>query len=333
MTMKKFINDPNNITAELLEGLAISEGKIVKLEQEKLVCRVNEKAKDKVAVVSLGGAGHEPAISGFVGEGMLDVSVVGDVFAAPGPVHVFEALKMMDRPAGTLLVILNHAGDVMSGTMALEMAEADGLKNIKSVNTHEDIAPGADAPIENRRGLGGCVPLYKIAGAAAERGWSLDEVCRVANKFNDNVATLAVAARGATHPQTGGVISELGDDEMEIGMGQHGEAGTGRCTMLSADETTARMMEPLLDAVKAKAGDKLMVLVNGSGATTSMEMLIVARAAKKILDAKGMELAICKTGEMLTVQETAGFQLIVANVDDEIIELWNDSCKTPTWAW
>ncbi len=333
MTMKKFINNPHDITAELLEGLVISEGKLVRLEQEKLVCRTKDKAKDKVAIVTLGGAGHEPALSGFVGEGMLDVSVVGDVFAAPGPVHVFEALKMMDRPAGTLLVILNHAGDVLSGEMALDMAQNDGLKNIQSINTHEDIAPGADAPIADRRGLGGCIPLYKIAGAAAERGWSLDEVCRVANKFNDNMATLAVAAKGATHPQTGGVIAELGDNEMEIGMGQHGEAGTGRCTMLSADETVARMMGPLVDAVKAKAGDKMMVLVNGSGATTPMEMFIVARAVKKFLDAKGITLSICKTGEMLTVQETAGFQLVVAKVDDEIIDLWNDSCKTPAWAW
>ena len=333
MTMKKFINDPNNLTAELLEGLVISEGKIVKLVQDKLVCRVDEKAKDKVALVSLGGAGHEPALSGFVGYGMLDVSVVGDIFAAPGPMEVLEALKMMDRPAGTLFVVLNHAGDVLSGSMALEMAEAEGLQNIVSINTHEDIAPGADAPIEDRRGLGGCMPLYKIAGAAAERGWSLAEVARVANKFNDSMATLAVAAVGATHPQTGGVIAELGDDEMEIGMGQHGEAGTGRGKMLSADETVAKMMDPLLAAVKAQAGDKLMVLVNGSGATTMMEQLIVARAVKHILDARGMTLSICKTGEMLTVQETAGFQLIVAKVDDEIIDLWNDSCKTPAWAW
>ncbi|MDO4550850.1 MAG: dihydroxyacetone kinase subunit DhaK [Planctomycetia bacterium] len=334
MVMKKFINNPDNLTAELLEGLVISEGKIVKLEQEKLVCRVEEKPKDKVALVTLGGAGHEPALSGFVGYGMLDVSVVGDIFAAPGAPDVLEGLKLADRPAGTLLVILNHAGDVLNGTMGLQMAEEmEGLKNIRSINTHDDIAPGADAPIEDRRGLGGCIPLFKIAGAAAELGWSLDEVCRVANKFNDNVATLAVAAVGATHPQTGGLIAELGDDEMEIGMGQHGEAGTGRCKMLSADETVAKMMEPLLDAVKAQAGDKIMVLVNGSGAATPMELLIVARAAKKFLDGKNMELAICKTGEMLTVQETAGFQLIVAKVDDEIIDLWNQPCKTPAWSW
>ncbi|MDO4582903.1 MAG: dihydroxyacetone kinase subunit DhaK [Planctomycetia bacterium] len=333
MVMKKFINDPANLTAELLEGLVITNGDTVKLEQEKLVCRVEEKPQDKVAVVTLGGAGHEPALSGFVGKGMLDISVVGDIFAAPGPVEVLEALKKVDRPAGTLLVILNHAGDVLSGTMALEMAEAEGLKNIQSVNTHEDIAPGADAPVEDRRGLVGCIPLIKVAGAAAERGWSLDEVTRVANKFNDQMATLAVALRGATHPSNGMVISELGDDEMEIGMGQHGEAGTGRGKMLPCDETVEKMLLPLVEAVKAKSGDQVLLLVNGSGATTLMEMFIVARSAKKFLEGRGITLAVCKAGEYLTVQETAGFQLLLAKVDDEILDLWNDPCKTPTWCW
>ncbi|MDO4569935.1 MAG: dihydroxyacetone kinase subunit DhaK [Planctomycetia bacterium] len=333
MVMKKFINDPNNLTAELLEGMLVAEGDLVKIEQEKLVCRKEEKAQDKVAVVTLGGAGHEPALAGFVGKGMLDISVVGDIFAAPGPGEVLEALKIVNRDAGTLLVILNHAGDVLSATMALEMAEAEGLKNIASVNTHEDIAPGADAPIEDRRGLVGCVPLIKVAGAAAERGWSLEEVLRVANKFNDNMATLAVALKGATHPANGMEIAVLGDDEMEIGMGQHGEAGTGRSKMLSADATTEKMLDRLVEAIKAQAGDKVLLLVNGSGATTLMEMYIVARAAKNFLKSKGIELAVCKVGEILTVQETAGFQFLLAKVDDEILDLWNDSCATPAWRW
>ncbi|MDO4576404.1 MAG: dihydroxyacetone kinase subunit DhaK [Planctomycetia bacterium] len=333
MVMKKFINDPANLVPELLEGLVVTSGDIVKIEQEKLVCRKEEKAKDKVAVVTLGGAGHEPALSGFVGQGMLDVSVVGDIFAAPGPVEVLEALKRVDRPAGTLLITLNHAGDVLSSDMAQQMAEGEGLKNIRNINTHEDIAPGADAPIADRRGLVGCVPLAKIAGSAAERGWTLDEVYRVAEKFNDNMATLAVALKGATHPQNGMEIATLGDDEMEIGMGQHGEAGTGRGKMLSADETTYKMLESLTSAVKAGSGDKVLLLVNGSGATTMMEMLVVARAAKKFFDAKGIELAACKAGEMLTVQETAGFQLLLAKVDDEILSLWNDPCRTPAWCW
>ncbi len=338
MVMKKFINNPANLTAELLEGLEVCAGDIISLEagdleERKLVCRKEKKAEDKVALVTLGGAGHEPALSGFVGKGMLDVSVVGDIFAAPGPMEVLEALKMMNRPAGTLLITLNHAGDVLSSDMAQQMAADFGLENIVNVNTHEDIAPGADAPIADRRGLVGCVPLAKVAGAAAERGWNLQEVARIANKFNDNMATLAVALRGATHPSNGMVISELGDDEMEIGMGQHGEAGTGRGKMLTADETVEKMLVPLIDAVKAGSGDKVLLLVNGSGATTMMEMLIVARAAKKFFDARGIELAVCKAGEFLTVQETAGFQFLLAKVDDEILDLWNDQCETFAWNW
>lgn len=338
MVMKKFINNPANLTAELLEGLEVCAGDIISLEagdleERKLVCRKEKKAEDKVALVTLGGAGHEPALSGFVGKGMLDVSVVGDIFAAPGPMEVLEALKMMNRPAGTLLITLNHAGDVLSSDMAQQMAADFGLENIVNVNTHEDIAPGADAPIADRRGLVGCVPLAKVAGAAAERGWNLQEVARIANKFNDNMATLAVALRGATHPSNGMVISELGDDEMEIGMGQHGEAGTGRGKMLTADETVEKMLVPLIDAVKAGSGDKVLLLVNGSGATTMMEMLIVARAAKKFFDARGIDLAVCKAGEFLTVQETAGFQFLLAKVDDEILDLWNDPCETFAWNW
>jgi len=338
MVMKKFINNPANLTSELLEGLEVCAGNIISLEagdleERKLVCRKVKKSEDKVAVVTLGGAGHEPALSGFVGKGMLDVSVVGDIFAAPGPMEVLEALKMMNRPAGTLLITLNHAGDVLSSDMAQQMAADFGLENIVNVNTHEDIAPGADAPIADRRGLVGCVPLAKVAGAAAERGWNLQEVARVANKFNENMATLAVALRGATHPSNGMVISELADDEMEIGMGQHGEAGTGRGKMLTADETVEKMLVPLTDAVKAAQGDKVLLLVNGSGATTMMEMLIVARAAKKFFDARGIELAVCKAGEYLTVQETAGFQFLLAKVDDEILDLWNDPCETFAWNW
>ena len=224
MTMKKFINDPSNLTAELLDGYVKAYANKVALESEKLVVRAKKKDAAKVALVTLGGAGHEPALSGFVGDGMLDISVVGDIFAAPGPPKVFEALKRANRNAGVLFVVLNHAGDVLSSNTAMEMAEKEGFR-VKMILTHEDIAPGIDAPIEDRRGLAGCILLYKVAGAAAEAGKNLDEVYTVAEKFNNNMATLAVALKAATHPATGEAIFELADDEMEIGMGQHGEAG------------------------------------------------------------------------------------------------------------
>ena len=336
MVMKKFINDGANLTAELMEGFALAHPKQVVVKSAKsgadwdgcIVARAKPKDKSKVQLVTLGGSGHEPALSGFVGEGMLDYSVAGDVFAAPGAPKVVEALKMAACDAGILFIVLNHAGDVMSGNMALEMAQKEGIK-IRMILTHEDIAPGADAPAEDKRGLVGCVPLYKVAGAAAEAGKSLDEVYAVAEKFNDNMATLAVAMRGATHPQSGDYIATLEDDQMEIGMGQHGEAGTGPCKIMSADDTAKAMLGSLLKAIKAKKGEKVFVAVNGSGGTTLMEQYIVLRAVKHELDSAGIVLARCVVGEMLTVQEMAGFQLFVAKMDDEMAALWDAPCDTP----
>ena len=235
MAMKKFINDPKDLTRELLEGFAIAHSDVIAIKSEKIVCRAKPKPANKVAIVTLGGAGHEPALSGFVGAGMLDYSVVGDIFAAPGPPKVLEALRLANRPAGILFVVLNHAGDVMSANMAMEMAAKEGIP-FKMLLTHEDIAPGANAPAEDRRGLVGCIPLYKIAGAAAEAGKSLDEVYALAKRFNDNMATLAVAMKTATHPASGQAIFDLAEDQMEIGMGQHGEAGTGPSKILTADQ-------------------------------------------------------------------------------------------------
>ncbi len=328
MTMKKFINDPADLTSELLDGYVKAFSNKVALASEKLVVRAKPKDTDKVAIVTLGGAGHEPALSGFVGEGMLDISVVGDIFAAPGPPKVLEALKMANREAGVLFVVLNHEGDVMSANTALEMANREGF-NGKMILTHEDIAPGADAPAEDRRGLVGCVPLYKVAGAAAEAGKSLDEVYAVAEKFNNNMATLAVALKTATHPATGEAIFDLTDDEMEIGMGQHGEAGTGKSKMMTANETADIMITQLSKAVDAKSGDKLLVMLNGTGATTLMELYIVFRRVKEFLEDKGIEVVRAMVGEYLTVQEMAGFQMFVAKMDDELLAYWDAPCDTP----
>jgi dihydroxyacetone kinase-like protein len=326
--MKKFINDPDNLTAELLEGFSLAYGDKVKLESGKLVVRARPKSQDKVALVTLGGAGHEPALSGFVGEGMLDISVVGDIFAAPGAPKVFEALKKAHRPAGVLLVVLNHAGDVMSANLALEMARKQGL-NVRRLLTHEDIAPGADAPAADRRGLVGCIPLYKIAGAAAEAGLDLEQVCALAERFNQNMATLAVAMKTATHPGTGQSIFDLPDDQMEIGMGQHGEAGTGPSKLLTADETARIMLDRLVAAVGARSGDRLLVILNGVGATTLMELFIVYRAVHAGLRQRGIEPVSPRIGEYLTVQEMAGFQMFVAKMDDELLRWWTAPCDTP----
>lgn len=328
MPMKKFINAPENLTVELLEGFALAFSHKITL-QGKTVLRAASKSRDKVAVVTLGGAGHEPALSGFVGPGMLDASVVGDIFAAPGAPAVLAALQLTAREAGTLLVILNHAGDVMAGDMAFEMAIQQGLK-VQKVLTHEDISAGRDAPLENRRGLVGCIPLYKIAGAAAEAGRSLEDVVAIAERFSQHMRTLAVAVTSATHPASGGVIGQIADDEMEVGMGQHGEGGGGVMKLAGADETAKIMLDKLLDSLPLRAGDKLLVVVNGSGATTLMEQYLILRAVNKLLGARGLIMARSMVGEFLTVQEMGGFQLCIAKLDEELIELYDAPCDTPS---
>jgi dihydroxyacetone kinase-like protein len=330
MPMKKFINNPENLVKELLEGYVLAYPQKVRLAKPGLVVRARAKARGKVGVVTLGGSGHEPALSGFVGKGMLDISVPGEIFAAPGPPKCIEALKKADRGAGVLFIVLNHAGDVMAANITMEMAGKQGL-NVKMILTHEDIAGGPRDKPENRRGLVGCVPVMKVAGAAAEAGKSLEECLAVAERMERNMATLAVAMCGATHPATGQVIFTLPDDEMEIGLGQHGEAGTGRMKVKTADETAEAMLGQLLADLGIQKGEQLLVLLNGAGATTLMELFIVFRRVHQLLKEKGIPCARSAVAEFLTVQEMAGFQMCIARMDEELIDLWDAPCDTPYW--
>ena len=328
MVMKKFINNPENVVSELLQGYVLAYPNKVKLAGDNLVVRAMPKARGKVGVVTLGGSGHEPGLSGFVGEGMLDVSVPGEIFAAPGPPRCFEALKIADRGAGVLFIVLNHAGDVLTANVTMQMVQKEGM-NVKMILTHEDISSGPREKPEERRGLVGFLPVYKVAGAAAEQGFSLDEVLKVADRLERNMRTLAVAVKTATHPSTGEAIFTLGDDEMEIGMGQHGEAGTGRGKLKTADETAEIMLKQLLDDLEVKTGEELLVILNGAGATTLMELFIVFRRMHQILQAKQIKVARSIIGEYITTQEQAGFQMFIARMDNELIRLWDAPCDTP----
>ena len=327
----KFINNPENITAELLEGYTLAYPNQVKLAAENIVVRANPKSEDKVAIVTLGGSGHEPALSGFVGEGMLDCSVVGDIFAALGAQRLFQALQLMRREAGILLVVLNHSGDVMSANMAYQLAERVGIK-VAKVLTHDDISAGIGADINDRRGLAGCVPLYKILGAASEEGKSLEELVELAERYNKNVATLAVAMGSCSHPQNGATITNLPEGVMEIGMGQHGEGGGGQKQMESADATAAEMVDLLCQQLKPQSGDEMMLIINGVGATTHMELNIVFRKAYKELEARGLKVEVSRIQEILTVQEQSGFQMIMGILDDELVNYINNKpSNAPYW--
>ena len=328
MAMKKFLNDPDNLVDELLGGFALAQADKIKLAGSNLVVRATPKPQDKVALVTLGGSGHEPALSGFVGDGMLDISVPGEIFAAPGPPRVLEALKAANRDAGVLFVVLNHEGDVMTANIVMEMAKKEGL-NVKQILTHEDISVPSREDPSDRRGLVGCLGVIKVAGAAAEQGKSLDECLAIAERMERNMGTLAVAVAGATHPSTGDVISELAEDEMVIGMGQHGEAGGGANKMMTADKTADAMLGMLLDDLKIQQGEEVLVMLNGVGSTTLMELYVVLRRVKKILDEKGVKLARSLAGEFLTVQEMGGFQMVVARMDPELLALWDAPCHAP----
>lgn len=329
--MIKFINKTEDITKELLEGYVLAYQDKVKLGGENIVVRANPKSEDKVAIMTMGGSGHEPALSGFVGEGLLDCSVVGDIFAAPGAQRVFQALQMFKREAGILLVVLNHSGDLMSANMACKLAAKAGIK-VKMLITHDDISAGLAAADDDRRGLAGCLPVCKIVGAAAEQGKSLDELYEIGERFNKEVATLAVAMNRCTHPQNGAEITNLPAGVMEIGMGQHGEGGGGQEPLVSADDTAEKMVSLLSRKLNIKKGDKVLLYINGVGATTHMEMSIVFRKSYHLLEAAGAQVVDGRICEMLTVQEQAGFQMIIGKLDaDHIDYLKNGRSNAPYW--
>jgi dihydroxyacetone kinase-like protein len=330
MAMKKLINNPDNLAKELLEGFVLANSRKVALVRSDLVVRAKAKAQGKVALVTLGGSGHEPALSGFVGEGMLDISVPGEIFAAPGPPRVLEALRLAKRDAGILFIVLNHAGDVLSANVATGLAEKEGIK-LRRVLTHEDMSGGPRGESDDRRGLSGCLPVIKVAGAAAEKGYSLEECATVAERMEAGMSTLAVAVWGATHPCTGDVIAEIPEGMMVVGMGQHGEAGGGTQPLKTADETAEIMLTALLDDIQAKPGEELFVMLNGVGSTTLMELYLVLRRVKQLLEARGITLARSLVGEFLTVQEMGGFQMCVGRLDAELKALWDAPCESPAW--
>ena len=330
MKMKKFMNAPETVTDEELAGLGLAFSDIVDVQGHLVISKDLANA-DRVTIVTYGGSGHEPAQAGFVGKGMLDVQAVGDIFAAPSGQLVFEAMKLADKGHGVLLLTLNYAGDQLAGKQAMKLAKKAGL-NFRQVVTGEEIQYDPNGE-DNKRGLAGAIAMYHIAAAAAREGKSLDEVAEIAQRYADNMASITVKSTDATHPQNGMSFGDLGEtDLMEIGAGQHGEGGGVRVPMATSKETIGMIAEPLCAKLGLQAGDKAFVMVNGCGATTMMEMLVLFKDTVEFLNAKGVEVVANMVGEILTVQEAAGFQLNIAKWDEEFIRLWNTPCHTPAYS-
>ncbi len=326
--MKKVINNPNNVVGELLEGMCYAHPKHVrKLDGLEVLVRANSPVENKVALVSGGGSGHEPSHGGFVGRGMLDAAVAGAVFTSPTPDQVYEAVKAVAGPKGALLIVKNYTGDIMNFEMAKEMAEADDLK-VDYVVVNDDVAVEDSTWTTGRRGIAGTVLVHKIAGAKAETGAELEDVKKVAEKVISNVRSMGLALTSCIVPAAGEPNFTLEENEIEIGMGIHGEPGTHRETLKPADELVDHLMGKILGDIDYTGSD-VAVMVNGLSSTPLMELYIVNKRVHEILKEKGIKVYKTMVGEYMTALEMAGFSISVLKLDDELKELLDAPADTP----
>jgi phosphoenolpyruvate---glycerone phosphotransferase subunit DhaK len=328
--MKKVINNPEVVVEEMLEGIVYAYPQYVKKLDNANVLVRKDKKQNKVALVSGGGSGHEPSHGGYVGKGMLDGAVAGAVFTSPTPDQVYEAVKAVATDAGVLLIIKNYTGDVMNFDMAKEMAELDGIK-IASVVVNDDVAVQNSTWTIGRRGIAGTVFVHKIAGAKAETGASLEEVKAVAEKVIANVRSMGMALTPCIVPAAGKPNFTLAENEMEVGMGIHGEPGTHRDELRPADEIVSHLMGRILEDMKLNSSDEVAVMVNGLGSTPLMELFIVNRKVNKILEEKGVKIYKTLVGEYMTSIEMAGFSISLLKLDAELKELLDASADTPAF--
>lgn len=327
--MKKFINAVDLVEDQMIQGMVKAYPQYLrKLDCGNVVVRSSKK-EGKVALISGGGSGHEPAHGGYVGEGMLDGAVAGAVFTSPTPDQIYEGIKAVATDAGVLMVIKNYTGDVMNFEMAGEMAEADGIK-VKQVVVNDDVAVKDSLYTVGRRGVAGTVFVHKIAGAKAEEGADLDAVQAVAQKVIDNVRTMGAAIRPCTVPAAGKPGFELSEDEMEVGIGIHGEPGTYREKLKSADEITDVLLEKILADIDY-TGSEVAVMINGSGATPLMELFIINNHAADVLAEKGIKVYKTFVGEYMTSIEMEGFSISLLKLDDEMKRLLDAKADTPAF--
>lgn len=331
--MKKIINDPKNYIKEMLEGIYIAHGDQVTCVDEDLQCLVNvHTTAGKVGIATGGGSGHLPLFLGYVGDGMLDGCCVGDVFQSPSAEQMLAVSKYIDQGAGVLYIYGNYNGDIFNFDMAAEMADFEENIRVETVLGADDVAsagPKKEGEKSTRRGVAGIVFVYKCAGAAARRMLSLDEVKRIAEKANHNVRTMGVALTPCIVPRVGKAGFEIGADEMEIGMGIHGETGIRRGKMESADQIVDEILDQIVADLPYVKGDEVAVMVNGLGATPLDEQYIVVRRIHENLATKGIHVHRYYVGEFATALEMAGFSISLLKLDEELKALLDDPADTP----
>lgn len=331
--MKKLINQPDDVVKESLAGVAAAHSDLVKVQYEpNFVVRADAPVQGKVGIVSGGGSGHEPMHGGFVGRGMLDAACPGDVFTSPTPDQMEAATKAVDGGAGVLHIVKNYTGDVMNFEMAAELCQAEGIE-VASVVIDDDVAVQDSLYTAGRRGVGTTVLAEKICGAAAERGDDLNKVADLCRKVNDNGRSMGMALTSCTVPSAGKPTFEIGADEMEIGIGIHGEPGRERMKLKSAQEIVEMMAEAVVNDLPFKSGDQVIAMINGMGGTPLLELYLVYNEVVQFCQGKGITIARRLVGDYITSLEMAGCSITLVKADDELLELWDAPVHTPALRW
>ena len=328
--MKKLINDPSKVTVESIEGFALAYSDIVKQIAPHVVARRRAPIPGKVGVVVGGGSGHEPLFLGWVGSGMADAAVLGEVFTSPAPPLIVQAAKAANGGKGVLFIYGNYAGDNMNFDLAAESAREEGLEN-DTVRVWDDVASAPPDRIQERRGLAADFFVIKVAGATAESGASLPEVKRVAEKARDNSRTFAVGLSPATVPASGKPTFSIGENEVYFGIGAHGERGVRKMQLLSADDTAKTLVDALVQDLSLRDGEEVNLIVNGYGSTTLMELFIVNRKVHELLRSQHVRIHRTEVGNFLTTQEMAGCSVTIIRLDDELRKYCDAPAHTPAY--
>ncbi|WP_199551899.1 dihydroxyacetone kinase subunit DhaK [Streptomyces sp. N35] len=329
--MKKLINAPETVVADALRGMAATHPELAVDAEAGIVLRAGGKVPGKVGILSGGGSGHEPLHAGFVGRGMLDAAVAGPVFTSPVPDRIGQATAAVDAGAGVLHIVKNYTGDILNFGMAAEDADDDGIK-VETVVVDDDVAV-ARGEGAGRRGTGATLFVEKLAGALAETGAPLAEVAALARKVNERSRSFGVALSSCTTPANGAPNFTLGPDEIEIGVGIHGEPGRYRGRLTTAAETTEIMLDAVLADLPEASGDPVIVLVNGLGATPPVELYIVRAEVERVLAARGIQVARSLVGNYVTSLDMAGCTITVCRADEQMTGLWDAPVHTPSLRW
>jgi len=333
MLMKKLINKPEDVVREELEGVALAHPDLVKVHFDpNYVVRVDAPVQGKVGVLSGGGSGHEPMHGGFVGYGMLDAACPGAVFTSPTPDQMLEATKAINGGAGVLHIVKNYTGDIMNFEMAADLAKAEGIE-VEAVVIDDDVAVKDSLYTAGRRGVGSTVLAEKLCGAAAEDKCSLQDVADVCRKVKDWGRSMGMALTSCTVPHVGKPTFDLPEDQMEIGIGIHGEPGRQRLPLKTADEIVEMLMEPVITDIPYKSGDEVLLFVNGMGGTPLVELYIVYRKAYEIATKHGLKVVRNLIGPYITSLEMAGTSITMLKMDERMLKLWDAPVKTPGLRW